>query len=276
MKPSTYLFIATLLTTEALHCQLTTIDQFIQIKPSEIITGNREIGKYDVTLKWQNIDPINGTKFNCNAVNASYITLPNDSVAWNNVTLAQISDFQQTVFSGSPLPSFNGFSYKINATNFLNDQFYHSISPEQRDLAKWLVSDAIQMQGLARYIFDSLSFNKPFSPSFLKNYDITFNDWVTFTSRYQKLTWTGITKYNNQVCAIIKFESLYNPLKVDNSQMSVMGRSLYYGELWISLSDKQVEYAAMTEDVIMKLKSSAFPDEQLIELQREVAFKKIN
>lgn len=99
------------------------------------------------------------------------------------------------------------------------DQFYHSISPEQRDLAKWLVSDAIQMQGLAWYIFDSLSFNKPFLPSFLKNYDIKFNDWVTFTSRYQKLTWTGITKYNNQVCAIIKFESLYNPLKVDNSQI---------------------------------------------------------
>lgn len=76
MRPSAYLFIATLLTTEAIHCQQTTIDQFIQIKPSEIMTGNKEIGKYDVTLKWQNIEPINGTKFNCNAVNASYITLP--------------------------------------------------------------------------------------------------------------------------------------------------------------------------------------------------------
>ena len=57
--------------------------------------------------------------------------------------------------------------------------------------------------------------------------------------------------------------------------MSVKGRSLYYGEIWISLSDKQVEYATMVEDVIMKLKSASFPDEQLIDLQREIIFNKV-
>jgi hypothetical protein len=56
--------------------------------------------------------------------------------------------------------------------------------------------------------------------------------------------------------------------------MSVKGRALYYGEIWISLSDKQVEYATMIEDDLLKLKSSVFPDEQLIDLQREVIFNK--
>jgi hypothetical protein len=268
---------ALMLFTNCLFAQKHSIDRYFLLKPSEIKAGKSGIQKYDVSLKWQNLDAINGNKINCNAVKATYIVgLENDSVSWKDVSLSQINDFQQKSYNGTNLPSFNGFTYKINETNFLKDEFYKTIPLEQRDLAKWLVSDAIQMQGLAWYVFDSLEYNKPFIPIFLNNYDVKFKDWVTFTNRYQKLIWSGITKYNNEVCAIVKFESLYNPLKIDNSQMSVKGRSLYYGEIWISLSDKQVEYATMVEDVVMKLKSSLFPEEQLIDLQREIVFKKIN
>lgn len=276
MRTSIYLFIALMLFTNCLLAQKSSIDKYLLLKPSDVKAIKSGIQKYDVSLKWQNLDAINGNKINCNAVKATYITgLKNDSVSWKNVSLAQISDFQQKDYNGTNLPSFNGFTYKINETNFLNEDFYKTIPLEQRDLAKWLVSDAIQMQGLAWYVFDSLAYNKPFIPKFLNNYDVKFKDWVTFTSRYQKLIWSGITKYNNEVCAIIKFESLYNPLKIDNNQMSIKGRSLYYGEIWISLSDKQVEYATMVEDVVMKLKSSIFPEEQLIDLQREIIFNKV-
>jgi hypothetical protein len=276
MRTSIYLFIALMLFTNCLFAQKNSIDRYFLLKPSEIKARKSGIQKYDVSLKWQNLDAINGNKMNCNAVKATYIAgLENDSVSWKDVSLAQINDFQQKDYNGTNLSSFNGFTYKINETNFLSDDFYKTIPPEQRDLAKWLVSDAIQMQGLAWYVFDSLVYNKAFIPKFLNNYDVKFKDWVTFTSRYQKLIWSGITKYNNEICAIIKFESLYNPLKIDNNQMSVKGRSLYYGEIWISLSDKQVEYATMVEDVIMKLKSTSFPEEQLIDLQREIIFNKI-
>lgn len=276
MKTSNFLFMTFMLLTNCLFAQKTSIDRYLLLKPSEIKAGKSGIQEYAVSLKWQNLDAINGNKLNCNAVKATYIAgLENDSVGWKDVSLAQISDFQQKGYSGTNLSSFNGFTYKVNETNFLNEEFYKTIPLEQRDLAKWLVSDAIQMQGLAWYVFDSLEYSKPFIPKLLNSYDVKFEDWVTFTSRYQKLIWSGITKYNNEVCAIVKFESLYNPLKIDNNQMSVNGRSLYYGEIWISLSDKQVEYAIMVEDVVMKLKSSLFPEEQLIDLQREIVFNKV-
>jgi len=276
MRTSNFLFMALMLFTNCLFAQEHSIDRYLLLKPSEIKTRKSGIQEYAVSLKWQNLDAINGNKINCNAVKATYIAgLENDSVGWKDVSLAQINDFQQKGYSGTNLSSFNGFTYKVNETNFLKEDFYKNIPLEQRDLAKWLVSDAIQMQGLAWYVFDSLAYNKPFIPNFLNNYDVKFKDWVTFTSRYQKLIWSGIAKYNNEVCAIIKFESLYNPLKIDNNQMSVKGRSLYYGEIWISLSDKQVEYATMIEDVVMKLKSSLFPEEQLIDLQREIIFNKV-
>jgi hypothetical protein len=250
-------------------------DQYFKIKPRDIKVLNAEIQKYDVTLKWQNLDAINGNKINCNAVTATYIVgLENGYVGWKNVSLAQIDDFNQTQYKGTDLPSFNKLTYNAIDTAFLSEKFYTNIPIEQRDLAKWLVSDAVQMQGLAWYVFDSLEFKTDYFPKLLENHNVRFEDWVTFTSRYQKLVWSGITKHNDEICAIVKFESFYNPVKIDNVQMQVKGRSLYYGEMWISLTDKQVEYAVMFEDVVMKLTSTMFPDEQLIDLQREIVFSK--
>ena len=276
MKTSIIFFTAFMLTVNFLYGQKRDIEQYFLLQPSEINNKSYELQEYEVTLKWQNLDAISGNRFNCNVAKAIYtVGLENEYVGWKNVYLSQIDDFNQKEFKGTALPSFNNFTYKINDTDFLNKDFYKSIPPEQRDLAKWLVSDAIQMQGLAWYVFDSLEFNKEFMPKLLENHDVKFEDWVTFSSRYQKLLWSGITKYNNEICAIVKFESLYNPVEIDNEDMTVKGRSLYYGEMWISLEDKQVEYASMVEDVIMKLKSSLFDEEQLIDLQREIIFDKI-
>jgi len=252
----------------------TSIDSYLKKKTSEIKSKDKR-QEYDVTLKWQNLDAINGNKINCNAVKATYIIgLDNGYVGWKNVSESQINDFQQPVSKGTEMPSFNNFSYKANNTDFLKDDFYKVIPAEQHDLAKWLVSDAIQMQGLAWYVFDSLSFNKEFRPKLMENYDIKFENWVSFSSRYQKLIWSGITKFNNEVCAIVKFESLHNPLEMNTPNMKFKGRSLYWGELWISLEDKQVEYATMVEDVIFELNLTGNPQKQLLDLQRDVTFTK--
>lgn len=277
MKTSNYLIIVFVLYTNyCLSAQTNCPDKYFSVKPLDLKSKDTGIQKYDVTLKWQNLDAIEGSKINCNAVKATFfIDSKNDFAGWKDVSLAQINDFRQKEFKGNALPSFDGFKYKLNETNFLEENFYSTIPAEQKDLAKWLVSDAIQMQGLAWYIFDSLEYNKEFIPKYLENYDVKFENWVTFTSRYQKLIWTGIAKHNNQICAIVKFESFYNPVIIDNDQMSVKGRSLYYGEMWISFENKQVEYASMVEDVVMKLKSSLFPEEQLIDLQREIIFNKV-
>ena len=278
MKTLQIIFIALLLNVSCLFGQTARIEKYFSKNLSEIDNKSEDLQEYNVTLKWQNLDAIKGNKINCNAVKANYIIgLDNDYVSWKNVSLSQIIDFNQNEFNGTDLPSFNSFTYQISDdTDFLKEDFYKSIPHEQRDLARWLVSDAIQMQGLALYVVDSLKFNEEFIPELLRNYDVKYKNWVTFSSRYQKLIWSGISKYNDEICAIIKFESLYNPIKIDNEQMSVEGRSLYYGEMWVSFADKQVEYAVMVEDVIMKLNSPAFPNEQLIDLQREIVFKKID
>jgi len=275
MKTLAYLWAACMLLTECVVAQSNNIDAFIAIKPAQIPIAKPSIQVYDVSLKWQNLDALSGTKFNCNEINANYsISADNENVSWNNVFSSTIKDFNSEATDRKALSAFNNFTYKALNTDFLRNDFYKSIPVENRDLAKWLVSDAIQMQALAWYVFDSMTFNKKFVPLLLKDYDVKFEDWVTFTSRYQKLIWDGITTYNDEICAVVKFESYYNPLEINNQDMSLKGRSLYWGEMWISLSDKQVEYSKMFEDVVFRLKSTAFPQEQLLDLQREIVFTK--
>jgi len=276
MKTLNLILMLSVLTAKCLFGQTNNIENYFSKQPLMIESKTSARQEYEVILKWQNLDPMNGNKINCNAVRAAYVAgLENGYVSWKNVCLAQINNIRQKQFDGTALPAFNNFSYKANNLDFLKADFYKNIPPDQQDLAKWLVSDAVQMQGLAAYVFDSLEFNKEFNPKFLENYDIKFENWVTFSSRYQKLIWSGISKYNNKICAIVKFESYYNPVEMNNPEMTFKGRSLYWGEIWISLEDKQVEYATMVEDVIFRLKSAAFPQEQLLDLQREITFNKI-
>lgn len=270
------MFLALLFCSLGVGAQNREIDSYLSLNPIEIQAGDTVLQQYDVTLKWQILDPLNGNNLSCTGVHAIYLFgMENNTVGWKDVRIAQIDDLNQEVSTGTVLPAFDSFSYQAMDTGFLKEAFYQDIPPDQRDLAKWLVSDAAQMHGLAWYVFDSLEYQREFTPKLLENYDIRFEDWVSFTSLYQKLVWSGITRHNNEICAVVKFESLYNPVKIDNQQMSVTGRSLYYGEMWISLEDKQVEHASMVEDVVMKVRNSSLPGEQFLDLQREIVFDKV-
>jgi len=86
MRTSIYLFIALMLFTNCLFAQKNSIDRYFLLKPSEIKAKKSGIQEYAVSLKWQNLDAINGNKMNCNAVKATYIAgLENDSVSWKDL-----------------------------------------------------------------------------------------------------------------------------------------------------------------------------------------------
>jgi hypothetical protein len=273
MKILSFLIPAFVLITNCVSAQGNNIEKYFALKPSDITAKTAEIQEYDVTMKWRNLDVVDGTKFSCNALKATfYVDLDNDSVKWGNASLAQINDFQQTEFEETDLPALNHFSYKpqYNASiDFLKEDFYKDIPLKQKYLARMLVADEVQMVEQGWYLFDSLEYKKEFSPEVLDNINIKYEHGLTFTNVYQKFVWSGINEHNNEICAIVKFESFFNPMTNDN----VQGRSLYYGEMWISLEDKQVEYAIMVEDVVFK--SSVSSQEQLIDLQREIVFNKV-
>ncbi|GHS94560.1 hypothetical protein FACS1894207_3000 [Bacteroidia bacterium] len=272
MKTLIYLIPAFVLITNGVSAQGNDIEKYIALKPSDIKAKTSEIQEYDVTMKWRNLDVVEGTKINCNVLKATfYVGMNNDSVKWENASLAQIDDFQQTQFEGTDLPALNHFSYKPQynvSTDFLKEEFYKDIPLEQKYLARMLVMDEVQMIEQGWHLFDSLEYKKDFMPNFLNNFDIQYEHGLTFTSTYQKFVWSAITEHNNEICAVVKFESFFNPFTNSDNEIPIKGRSLFYGEMWISLEDKQVEYAIMVEDVVFK-------GSELIDMQREIVFNKV-
>lgn len=253
-----------------------TLNHYLDTDLSAILSKKKEEQLYNVSLKWQNLDALNGNSLNCNVVYAIYSVDGSRKVAsWDEVRMAQISDFNDEPKNTVNLSALNGFTYGINSMAFLQESFYDEMPADLIDLARWLVSDAIQMQGMLWYVIDSLEFNRALRPHLLEDYNIEFENWVKFTSRYQELKWSSVTRHNEEVCAVINFRSAFNPVQATTDDMSFKGRSMYYGEIWISLQDKQIEYALMFEDVIMNLESSILPEKQLIDLQREIVFDRI-
>jgi hypothetical protein len=124
--------------------------------------------------------------------------------------------------------------------------------------------------------FDSLKMNIPFYPDFFRNQKTRLDEYVNFNTRGLNITWTGISKMNNEICALIHYQGLYNPIDADSDVMKLNGRSCFWGDIWISLNDKQIEYATMNEDLIFKMRLKANNYEQRINLQRELKYEKIN
>jgi hypothetical protein len=81
---------------------------------------------------------------------------------------------------------------------------------------------------------------------------------------------------NGKNCAVIQYQSFFNPVDAVNNGMKIKGRSLYWGTIWISLDEPQVECGALNEDLPMELTIPGVPEKQLIDLQRQVEFTKVS
>jgi hypothetical protein len=87
-----------------------------------------------------------------------------------------------------------------------------------------------------------------------------------------RITWIGITDINGKICAIMKYSVMNNPLKIEYGDMLMKGRSHYWGEVSVSLSDKQIEYATLTEDVLTDVKRESQPNNIIGYTMRTISF----
>ncbi|HPD86746.1 MAG TPA: hypothetical protein PLS06_05475, partial [Proteiniphilum sp.] len=53
--------------------------------------------------------------------------------------------------------------------------------------------------------------------------------------------------------------TMNNKVNIEMENLSMRGRSHYWGEVYVSLTDKHVEYATLTEDVIIDLSVNGQP-----------------
>jgi hypothetical protein len=198
--------------------------------------------------------------------------LPGDMVKWNNVTVAMSMARNAKFAPGTPIGYMENFTYKVSEDMMKPEKF--STFNEHSAFTKNLVWDMMAIEGFTWAYFNELELNKPYKAGMF-NGKIDLAGTGSFENKDVILTWTGITKLDGEYCAAIEFRTMNNPMDYTGEGMSMKGRSHYWGTIWVSVEDKQVEHAVLFEDVVMEIQLPGQTGKQIMDATREITYEKV-
>lgn len=184
------------------------------------------------------------------------LTCKNDSVQWRNVYLSGSKSLDTEFPEGKRIGYMENFKYKQGAEIIPADFFKENL-PGADPLVMNLMWDVLSFEVFAYEYWDSLKLNTGYKAvNVNREIGIAYG---TFENRDTRITWLGITEINNEICAILKYSVMNNPFNLEYENSIMKGRSHYWGEVYVSLSGKQIEYVNLTEDVLMEIKGKDQP-----------------
>lgn len=186
-------------------------------------------------------------------VSGECILMEDGMKKWNNIRITNSLDLKGSYPEGERISYMENFSYDPSA-DILSDSFFESV-PQANPHMKNLVWDMTGFEVFAWYKWDSLQLNTTYSAKEI-NSKIDIPGLGTFENKDIRVTWTGITEVNNKICRIIKFNVMNNPIELNFQNFTMKGRSHYWGNIYVSVSDKQIEYAELDEDVLFDIKKN--------------------
>ena len=192
---------------------------------------------------------------------------------WNDVRIAAANGFEGRFPEGEPQKYMEGFTYSADSNGMFKSEFFQGFPPAEVK-AKNLVWDTVGLENFAWNYFDKLELNSVYRTQSQPE-DVALAGAGTFQNHQIELVWVGISKRNNRTCALIQYRAFFNKLNVSAANMNFQGRSHYWGDIWVSLEDKQIEYATLFEDVLLEFKLPGQQTKQFINPFREATFEKI-
>jgi hypothetical protein len=172
-------------------------------------------------------------------------------VQWKHVAQADANG------SAAPLGAFQkrefmeGFRYPNDLAGTMKPDFFKGF-PATAVFERNLVWDTGMIESFGQNYFDHLTLNQPYH--IISNEDLNLPGVGTFQNRDVVLEWIGRSQRNGRNCALIQYQAFRNPLEIVNAGMTLKGRSNYWGQIWVSLETKQIEYATIHEQVVGELK----------------------
>jgi hypothetical protein len=194
--------------------------------------------------------------------------LPGGDVVWNDVTVAE-ADGPTAPLGAPQKPAFmQGLRYRKGPKvmdEMMQPEFFKN-APPTAVVERNLVWDLEALEWFGQGHFEQLKLNE--SHRLLSDQTVDMKGIGTFQNRDLQLTWTGRSRRNGHDCAVIDYRAYYNPLAIANGGMTLTGRSHYWGQVWVALETKQVEYATLYEDVLGEMKLAGQDAPQIIDVFR--------
>ena len=229
--------------------------EYPEQSPGDLMLDRSISRSYHITTDYMDYD-LMGNFLRKTTIEGDYTTgLEGDSVRWNNV-FDTSTDEEGQPFSEKK-DFLENFTY-LPTPEIVNPHFFQNMPEDEGFRMKNLIWDMFMLQDIAYWYWDSLRLNRDFDASELnESVDLAGNG--TFENKNFKLKWLGTTRMNDDVYAIIKYSTMNNKVNIEMENLSMRGRSHYWGEVYVSLTDKHVEYATLTEDVITDLSVNGQP-----------------
>jgi hypothetical protein len=191
--------------------------------------------------------------------------LPAGDVLWKNVAQAD-ADGATAPFAAAQKRDFmEGFRYRDDAASTMKPDFFKGFPPTAV-FERNLVWDTVMLEMFGQNFFEHLKLNEPYHS--LSDQDVNMANVGTFHNRDVVLEWVGRSQRNGQDCALIAYQAFFNPVEIVNGGMTLKGRSDYWGQIWVSLATKQIEYATLYENVAGEMKVAGQDAPQAINVFR--------
>jgi hypothetical protein len=199
--------------------------------------------------------------------------LAGGEVMWKNVTQASVAGATAPFEAAQKRDFMEGFRYHNDVLGTVKPEFFKGFPPTAV-VERNLVWDTGMIEMFGQSYFDNLKLNEPYQ--ILSNQDVNMPDVGTFHNRDVVLEWIGRSRRNGQDCALIKYQAFFNPLEIVNGGMTLKGRSDYWGEIWVSLATKQIEYGTLYESVVGEMKLPGQETAQVVNVFRTGTLEPIN
>ncbi len=202
--------------------------------------------------------------------------MPQNKEGWNNVRIAKSNQLNGQFDAGESQKYIEDFKYEPSE-KILQPEFFKDF-PFDAVQVKNLVWDLAGIEAFAWGHLDSLKINKLYEVKKM-NGTVPLAGLGTFTNNNIQLIWKGVSLMNNELCELIDFRAMDNPLvcnvKMGEKDFSLKGTSHYWGTIYLSLKEKRFEYVELLENVMMEMKWSDQPTSQYVYTTRFMKVEKI-
>src|SRR5262249_17881077 len=249
-------------------------DKYWSHLPADLKLREAEPQRYVITCDYVNLDLL-GNCTGKDRVSGEYVrALPGGKARWNDVRIAHARGLDDAFPEGQPQKYMDGFTYDPSKTPEMFKPDFFQGFPANEIKTKNLVWDMSMVEQFSWDYLQKLELNRPYALQSQPE-DVPLAGAGTFQNRRVELTWAGLSKRNGEVCALIQYRAFINKFNTSMDKMEFQGRSHYWGDIWVSLEDKQIEYATLFEDVLVGFTLPGQTARQTIDVLRTATFEKV-
>lgn len=213
---------------------------------------------YRFTVDYQMADP-QGAIMRRQRISGEYTRgLAGGEVEWKNVAQSEAEGPGGPFGAAQPRPFMEGLRYRNDLGLTMQPEFFKAF-PATAVYERNLVWDTGMLELFGQGFFAKLKLNEPYRA--LSDQQVTMPGLGVFHNRDVLLEWVGYSRRNGQDCALIDYRAFLNPLHVATGGLTLRARSDYWGQIWVSLQTRQIEYGTLYENVSgeMQLPGQATP-----------------